>query len=444
MSANFGTRAVWMMLIFGTALSVSAAPSPADVPSPDEAARILDSYKPQERVIAVIPEGASPDAGEMTNRTDSGVTAPSDGQQAPGDEGLALDASALGRGAPKAEKGLYVTLWSTIAVPAWMVGLFLGFTGYTLAGLGMNLIRLSHLVCGSSKTGAILDKLKETRFNRKASKKKATVFWSMGYLINSVGGTINSIGLKFTAQSLMAPLSSVALVSNAVFATYLNGETLRIRRDLGSILLIFIGNCITVSSGNHAGFRQLSLDEVALMWMRKSFIIYLGCICAVIVSMFVAYLNLKGVVEKEGGRERASASTLMKLGLCHAGGGCMLGVNSVLMAKSIMLVLAGGIWDNIFKPGFLLLSACWACAAGFWVYTLNKLLREYDALFIVPVIEVVWSLMSMVSGGIFFDEYRDLYGSRLLFFFVGVAFNVTGIWLIGHGKGGVKTRKTQV
>jgi len=50
----------------------------------------------------------------------------------------------------------------------------------------------------------------------------------------------------------------------------------------------------------------------------------------------------------------------------------------------------------------------------------------------------------MVSGGIFFDEYRDLYGSRLLFFFVGVAFNVTGIWLIGHGKGGVKTRKTQV
>lgn len=66
----------------------------------------------------------------------------------------------------------------------------------------------------------------------------------------------------------------------------------------------------------------------------------------------------------------------------------MLGVNSVLMAKSIMLVLAGGVVTNVLKPGFLLLFFAWTLAVSFWVYTLNKLLREYDALFIVPVIEV--------------------------------------------------------
>lgn len=62
----------------------------------------------------------------------------------------------------------------------------------------------------------------------------------------------------------MAPLSSVALVSNAVFATCLNGETLRIRRDLGSIFLIFVGNCVTVSTGNHEGFQKLAIEEVLL------------------------------------------------------------------------------------------------------------------------------------------------------------------------------------
>lgn len=50
----------------------------------------------------------------------------------------------------------------------------------------------------------------------------------------------------------------------------------------------------------------------------------------------------------------------------------------------------------------------------------------------------------MISGGIFFGEFHDLYGQRLVFFFMGVALNVTGIWLIGHGKGAPKTEKTQV
>lgn len=58
------------------------------------------------------------------------------------------------------------------------------------------------------------------------------------------------------------------------------------------------------------------------------------------------------------------------------------------MAKSIVLVLAGGVMNTIFTPGFLVLGVCWAVVASFWLYTLNRLLREYDALFIVPVIEV--------------------------------------------------------
>jgi len=164
---------------------------------------------------------------------------------------------------PRAEKDLSISLLGALQVPSWSIGLLLGLCGYSLAGLGMNLIRLSHLV-GGSKNAAALEKLKETRFNKKSTKNRSSALWSIGYGINAMGGSINSLGLRFTAQSLMAPLSSVALVSNAVFATCLNGETLRIRRDLGSIFLIFVGNCVTVSTGNHEGFQKLAIEEVFL------------------------------------------------------------------------------------------------------------------------------------------------------------------------------------
>jgi len=75
----------------------------------------------------------------------------------------------------------------------------------------------------------------------------------------------------------------------------------------------------------------------------------------------------------------------------------MLGVNSVLMAKSLMLVLSGG-FSNFLRPSFMLLAFLWSIVSGFWLYTLNKLLREYDALFIVPVIEVSIREASLTSG----------------------------------------------
>ncbi|KAJ8902736.1 hypothetical protein NDN08_006056 [Rhodosorus marinus] len=377
---------------------------------------------PAEKVFAVV-ETIDYGSGEETQGLGG-----FQGNVSRGSENYESSSSTL----PRAEKDLSISVLGALQVPSWSIGLLLGLFGYSLAGLGMNLIRLSHLV-GGSRNAAALDKLKETRFNKKSTKNRSSALWSIGYGVNAMGGSINSLGLRFTAQSLMAPLSSVALVSNAVFATCLNGETLRIRRDLGSIFLIFVGNCVTVSTGNHEGFQKLAIEEVFQLWTRKPFVLYLILTTAMVVTLAYLYQKTKRTMEIEGGRERAPAGVLVRLGLCHASGAVMLGVNSVLIAKSLMLVLSGG-FSNFLRPSFMLLTFLWATVTGFWLYTLNKLLREYDALFIVPVIEVTWSLMSMISGGIFFDEYSSMHGSRLVIFFVGVSFNVTGIWLIGHGR----------
>ena len=40
-------------------------------------------------------------------------------------------------------------------------------------------------------------------------------------------------------------------------------------------------------------------------------------------------------------------------------------------------------------------------------YRLNRGLAEFDALFIVPVMQVQWTMLSVVEGMIYFQEYKE-------------------------------------
>mmetsp|Transcript_1232 Transcript_1232/g.3455 ORF Transcript_1232/g.3455 Transcript_1232/m.3455 type:complete len:328 (-) Transcript_1232:246-1229(-) len=322
----------------------------------------------------------------------------------------------------------------------WVVGLLCTMTGYSLCGLGMNLIRLSHIV-SASHPGSNTSALRETRFNRKASHNKSRMLWVAGYLFNSLGGACNVTGLRFAAQSLLAPLASMALISNAVFATVLLGETLSFEDDSLPMVLIACGNIATVSSANHHGFKELTLDQTQQLFMRIPFRIYVVVVLIVVVSLNTLRLRIKSKIAKAGGTDHVSNVVVARMGLCHAGAACILCVNSVFLSKTALLVLAQE-FGNIMSPKFVLLLSCWASLGIFWIYNLNRLLCEYDALFIVPVIEVIWSLQSMIGGGIFFDEYSSLSPIRLLFFVTGVCVNLTGVWLLSRrGERGEKRSK---
>jgi len=327
-------------------------------------------------------------------------------------------------------------LFGFLEVPPWVVGVCCGITGYTLCGLGMNLIRLSHIVTGSAGSTAAPSAsggahLRETPFNRKSSQSRASLLWVLGYFFNSLGGSLNIAGLRFAAQSLMAPLSSIALIANAFFATILCGERLSMSRDAGPMLLIAVGNALTVASANHKGFKDLSVDEFARFFLRPTFQRYLAVVVVAVIALSAMRLRLKNLIKRSGGREYANQTLVARMGLCHAAAGCMLCVHGALFSKGSMLILAQGL-EHALQPTFSLIIMAWVSLVGLWVYTLNRLLKEYDALFIIPVIEVVWSLQSMISGGIFFDEYSALSMSRLCLFATGVVVNVTGVLVLSH------------
>lgn len=149
---------------------------------------------------------------------------------------------------------------SSAALPSWGVGLGLAVCGYTLCGMGMNLIKLSHLRSPTARVPPV----RETRFNRRSlGASRTRALWFFGYFVNCTGGLLNTIGLRFAAQTLLAPMSSIALVSNAVFATLLLGERLSVASDALPMVLIPFGNILAIAAANHSDPRCVHLRPVS-------------------------------------------------------------------------------------------------------------------------------------------------------------------------------------
>lgn len=313
------------------------------------------------------------------------------------------------------------TVRALSAPPPWSIGLGCALVGYSACGLGLNLIRLSHVKSNPPAT------LHPTRWNRKSSAKHSRAIWALGYLLQLAGGALNLCALRFAAQSLIAPLSSVALVVNLLFATALLGERFS-ARDVLPLLIIVFGNCLAVSSASHRRQEALTLAQIADLFARRPFRIWLLLVAAAASVLMVAHARIRAAIRRSGGAEFASPTLLARAGLCHAAAAAMLCVQMVLLGKGAILVLAGGVGAVLFKPQFALLLLSWVSLALFWVFTLNTLLANHDCLFVVPVIEVCWSVLSLTSGGIFFAEYSQLSQTRFLVFALGCVMNVYGVW----------------
>lgn len=314
-------------------------------------------------------------------------------------------------------------LRSTLAPPPWAFGLAFAIVGYSACGFGLNLIKLSHIKQG----GGTSPTLQPTRWNRRGTPTQANAMWAAGFACNAIGGSLNLCGLRFAAQSMLAPLSSVALVANLLFATALVGERFSPYADALPLLLIVAGNVLAVGSASHRAQNALTLPEISRLFRRPQFRAWLAVVALASSCLMLLRARLRRQIRREGGEEFASPTLRARAGLCHTAAAAMMSVQTVLLGKASVLVLADGV-GNALKPQFVALLAAWLALAFFWVYTLNRLLASHEVMFVVPAIEVCWSLLSLVSGGIFFSEYSDMSRRQVPCFAAGVLLNVLGVW----------------
>jgi hypothetical protein len=120
------------------------------------------------------------------------------------------------------------------------------------------------------------------------------------------------------------------------------------------------------------------------------------------------------------------------LPVCYALFSSIIGTQSVLFGKSVSMLLRTTL-NGTSQLGYwyfwvsLLLFGLFAC---FWLTRFSKAMALFPIIIMVPVLQVVWMVFSITTGGIFYREFQAMSALQIGMFCTGVVLLMAGIVLL--------------
>lgn len=275
------------------------------------------------------------------------------------------------------------------------------------------------------------------------------LLWQCGLALVVIGSIFDFAALAFAPQTVIAPLGSLTLVSNVFLAPLLLKEKLR-RRDVLCTLVIVIGAATAVLCASHDDATP-TVDEMFGYFLDTRFIMY-----AIVVVVCVVVLRLMvwkaAKLRKLAHSDRLAAKKYEKVwtkyhrfGYSAAAG--IMGAQSVLFAKCTSTLFRTMIihGDIMFvHPGTYGVLVGLGITIFFQIRWLNSGLRLFPALYVVPVFQSFWILVSVISGMIFFQEYQGVMDAPLnaFGFCAGLALTITGVYFLSQKSAAATTDET--
>ncbi|KAI8469173.1 MAG: magnesium transporter [Monoraphidium minutum] len=287
---------------------------------------------------------------------------------------------------------------------SWLIGVGVNLVGSILINLGTNVMKLGH-----NKRAAL--PLPE------AAKPPISRFreWQVGVAAFTLGNAANFLSFGYAAQSLLSAIGCVQFVSNVIFASLVLKEQVT-RSVLLATACIVAGCVLLVSFGDHSSATFTAHDLLAL-YSEPVYISYLSLSGAAVVGCYMLY---------HVGRRRAGWEAALPV--LYSTFSALIGTQSVLFSKTLAVLLRATFdGDNQLKSWFVYLVApCFLLTAVFWVTRLNKGLKMFPAMVIVPTLQIAWTLFSIVSGMLYFREYDDFSPLAAAMFAVGLLVRTRG------------------
>ncbi|EJW03703.1 hypothetical protein EDEG_00191 [Edhazardia aedis USNM 41457] len=307
---------------------------------------------------------------------------------------------------------------------SWIVGVFLSINGNLLINIGINLQKRSY-----TQKKILIGNITVSLF-------------ALGVFVYVLGKISGFSSYIFGNQSLLASLGAVGLIANSIFAPLINDEVFT-WKDFMSIIFVLTGSSVIVMNSGRS-HKVFSLCELLKMYQRKETLIWFAFIGILIFSLFFAlkyievnsdwafpgdkmnFLKRENVHYEESGKLLSYYMILFYVGLSSVTASL-----TTLFAKSfgemIDKTLSG---DNQFFYGityifFIMIVFCTFTQ----IYWINRALRYYDALLVIPTFHVVWTLFSVMTAGIYFQDFEHYsieqfkgFLSGLLIIFLGSGF----------------------
>ncbi|GAB4847390.1 hypothetical protein Ancab_026448 [Ancistrocladus abbreviatus] len=312
----------------------------------------------------------------------------------------------------------------------WLIGAFINLFGSIAINFGTNLLKLGH----TERERSVLD---NNGTNGKLVMKPIIHFqtWRVGILFFAFGNCLNFVSFGYAAQSLLAALGSVQFVSNIAFAYFVLNKRVTVK-VLVATAFIVLGNIFLVAFGNHQS-PVYTPEELAEKYGNMAFLLY--CLTLIIVVVIHHFIYRRGELLAASGHElKAYWNMLLPYSYAIVSGA--VGSCSVLFAKSLSNLLRLAMSSSYqlhswFTYSMLLL---FLSTAGFWMARLNEGLSLFDAILIVPMLQIAWTFFSICTGFIYFQEYQVFTTLRTTMFILGMMSVFIGISLLApdEPKGG--------
>ena len=327
----------------------------------------------------------------------------------------------------------------------WWIGALLAVFGSVASNLGINIQKFSFLENSKRPTS-------EQRIYTKQPG------WALGLSLVIGGSLCDFAALALAAQSIVAPIGSVTLVANMVFAQYWLGETLS-RRDMLGTVLIIAGSVLTVAFGDHSDpeyqlsdFRHFFAQTAAIIYALAvlgfcgtlySLKFYLRPMKQRIVEINKQYENIADTAARKQLLDNHAELQAVKrrykpwekahpFFLCALSGA--LGAQSVMFGKMVSCLISTTLQGD--NQLFSVFPYLFLFSMLFFIFTqihfLALALSYFDALYCVPIFQCFFILISTVGGATFFQEFSNFSTEQAIIFPLGILVTLVGVFLLAQ------------
>jgi hypothetical protein len=304
------------------------------------------------------------------------------------------------------------------------VGALLNICGSLLVNFGTNIIKLSH---NKTRSRQLLLNLNDFENDEAISYCESPQnLWLAGMSLFFLGGLLNFASFSFAAQSLLAALGGVQFFSNVVFARFILKEPVS-KNTVFATCVIVTGIFICVVFSNHAT-RTFTKNDLVMLY-DWPYIAFLASLALFVVCLQLVY---KWYTYKLENKTPLYGTTLVRP-VCFSFVSASVGTQAVLQSKCLSELLKHAVLDdtNIFEFWeTYAIFFVFLLGSIFWIRRLNESLKLFDGLLIVPVMQVCWTCLAILQGGLYFKEFASFSRTQFFGFLGGVCLIVVGVYIL--------------
>lgn len=296
---------------------------------------------------------------------------------------------------------------------SWIFGAFLSILGNVLINTGVNFQKYSY-----QKSNLIILNCHCNTFY-------------VGMIIYIIGKILGYLSYVFGNQSLIAALSATGLVSNSILAPLINSEIFTYK-DFFAILFVFCGTTYIILN-NKSSHRSYSLCELLKLYHKPSIIIYFLSIILAIIALYIIirYVETNSTFNDDDSRIFRNENVwfnddcyIMKyfMVIFYVFLSSFIASFTTLSIKSLSEIIQKTVSGEnqfvYFVSYFFIFTLC-ICTFG-QIYWLNRGLKRFDALLVVPLFHITWTLLSIITAGIYFQEFEKYDWNQFRSFLLGI------------------------